>query len=345
MSFNGIVTESHDGVVDTAAEGGLIGPLALDKLLQHLRQVHGLQGKWIPKTSAAKGVGGQAKVLGVILLPLGIGGINGVLEATVVEGEVPLLLPVRLMRALHATISFLDNTFKIPEHNITIEMHELPSGHVTIPITNFENNRFEIPPKTLGCLPEEFHVQRFGEHHLLTSEAMGISQSSPPNSFSEKGLLANQAQCDGESSSKDEESRIQSRSVTDPTGGGFGCRAPPKESFEALASALQEVVGEWFPQLQPSPVLQEGSEPESLQDIYATLIQDAKVLSPLRGKSPPATSASSCIHPKARLKGGGNSDASYVTCQDCHMRWEIHVRASFLRKELKEEKKGGPLKL
>ena len=110
-------------------------------------------------------------------------------------------------------------------------------------------------------------------------------------------------------------------------------------------SGLQEVVGEWFPQLPPSHALLEGSEPETLQDVYATLIQGAKVLTPLRGKNPPMVAASSCIHPTARLKGGGNSSASYVTCQDCHTRWEIHARASFRKKELKEEKKGGPLKL
>ena len=134
----------------------------------------------------------------MILLPLGIGGINGVLEATVVEGEVPLLLPVRLMRALHASINFLDNTFKIPEHNINIEMHELPSGHVTILVTTFENNRFQMPPNTPGCLPEDFHVPRCGEHHLLTTEAMGTSQSFSPNSFSEKGSLARHQFCDGD---------------------------------------------------------------------------------------------------------------------------------------------------
>jgi hypothetical protein len=240
VSFNGIVTESHDGVVDTAAEGGLVGSHALDRLLQHLRQAHGLQGKWIPKTSAAKGVGGQAKVLGVILLPLGIGGINGVLEATVVEGEVPLLLPVRLMRALHASINFLDNTFKIPEHNINIEMHELPSGHVTIPVTTFENNRFQMPPNTPGCLPEDFHVPRCGEHHLLTTEAMGTSQSFSPNSFSEKGSLARHQFCDGESSSKNEESRIQSRSGARSEPGGPGVGSTTKESPEALEDASRQ---------------------------------------------------------------------------------------------------------
>ena len=51
-------------------------------------------------------------------------------------------------------------------------------------------------------------------------------------------------------------------------------------------SHLQQVVGDWFPHLQPSHVLLQEQKPEDLQDIYAILIQDAKPLSPLKGKSP-----------------------------------------------------------
>ena len=176
-TFCGIVTESHDGVVDTGEEGGLIGSHALDRLLQHLRQVHGLRlrGKWGPKTSAAKGVGGQAKV-------------NGILNYTVVDGEVPLLLSVRLMRTLKATISFLDHTFQIPEYDITIRMHELPSGHVTILVTQFENNQFQMPVNTPGCTPEDFRAPHVDGHHMLTT-AMETSQSDFPNSNPESCQL------------------------------------------------------------------------------------------------------------------------------------------------------------
>ena len=44
-------------------------------------------------------------VVGVILIPTGLGGINGVLEATVVEGDIPLLLPIRLLKVLQAIIN------------------------------------------------------------------------------------------------------------------------------------------------------------------------------------------------------------------------------------------------
>jgi hypothetical protein len=64
----------------------------------------GLQVAWTNKQARAHGVGGAAKVIGIAAIPLGIGGVSGILEATVVEGEVPLLLPVRMLKELGAII-------------------------------------------------------------------------------------------------------------------------------------------------------------------------------------------------------------------------------------------------
>ena len=100
QQFCGIVTNPVHGVVDSAAEGGLIGMQALDRLQQALHH-RGFRVKWTPKTCTAKGVGGAAEAVGVILIPIGIGGINGILEATVVRGDVPFLLPVSLLKSLN----------------------------------------------------------------------------------------------------------------------------------------------------------------------------------------------------------------------------------------------------
>ena len=72
VQFCGITTRSHQGIVDTAAEGGLIGSEALERLQVELQR-HGLRCKWTPKITSAKGVGGSAKVIGVVLIPVGIG--------------------------------------------------------------------------------------------------------------------------------------------------------------------------------------------------------------------------------------------------------------------------------
>ena len=59
-------------------------------------------------------------------------------------------------------------------------------------------------------------------------------------------------------------------------------------------------------------------------------------LKPLKSKSAPTVSASSCIHPKGQLRGGGNGTSSYVVCRACHSRWALEGRAADIRKQLHE---------
>ena len=101
--FVGLTTNPTYAVVDTAAQDGLIGNAALERLKGSLAD-HGLRVAWTSKQAKAHGIGGQAKVLGIVALPLGIAGSTGILEVTVVEGEVPQLLPIKLLRQLKAVI-------------------------------------------------------------------------------------------------------------------------------------------------------------------------------------------------------------------------------------------------
>lgn len=93
-SFHGLTTRSEHGVVDTAAQGGLIGRESLQRLEGALSR-HGLKVLRTEKEAQARGIGGKAHVCGVVEIPLGIAGINDLLECTVVEEEVPLLLSVK----------------------------------------------------------------------------------------------------------------------------------------------------------------------------------------------------------------------------------------------------------
>ena len=157
VSFCGITTGSEFGVVDTAAEGGLVGFPALQRLERRL-QDFGLCIKWIPKQSIAKGVGGRAEVVGVALIPMGIGGCNGLLEVTVVAGEVPLLLPVKLMKQLKAVIDFNQNKFVLTDEGIELPMQELASGHVVIDICHVHQDGFKVPEQAPFC-ENDFRLQ------------------------------------------------------------------------------------------------------------------------------------------------------------------------------------------
>lgn len=105
--------------------------------------------------------------------------------------------------------------------------------------------------------------------------------------------------------------------------------------------ALQEATAEWC--LPPQPGLDgvpNSEEAYTLEDVYYMVIQKSYVLPPLKSKEAPTTAASSCIHPKRSLKGGGNASASYVVCKECQTRWHNPLRAAKLKEILE---KGGYL--
>ena len=177
--------------MDTAAEGGLIGTRALDNLQCELGK-HGLKCHWTPKTSSAKGVGGQAVVCGVVLIPMGIGGINGVLEATVVEGDVLLLLPIRLLKALNIVIDIPNLEIMLGTHDVKISMRELPSGHLVIPVTNFSSGPFQCPSELGSGVDFVKHESNF----VAAMQAQSRFNSKPaPHGGESRSALT--AKCNG----------------------------------------------------------------------------------------------------------------------------------------------------
>eukprot|EP00435_Cladocopium_sp_Y103_P022720 s4252_g5.t1 len=142
--FYGLTTAPCLGVVDTAAQDGLIGSKALERLKEQLANC-GLQVKWTGKQAKAHGVGGQAKVLGIIAIPLGIAGSSGILEATVVEGEIPLLLPIKMLRQLRAVIDLEQSCLSFVGMRKSVPLTVLPSGHIAIEIFQFEEGGFRCP--------------------------------------------------------------------------------------------------------------------------------------------------------------------------------------------------------
>eukprot|EP00913_Durusdinium_trenchii_P035579 g33295.t1 len=119
ITFCGISTQPHHGVVDTAAEGGLVGTGPLKNIEVELAR-HALKVRWIPKKSQAKGVGGAATVEGTVLIPIGIAGVNGILECTVVQGD-----------ALESLIDLKRGTMTLQSHGRIVDLHQLPSGHMS----------------------------------------------------------------------------------------------------------------------------------------------------------------------------------------------------------------------
>ena len=234
-AFCGITTNAEHGVVDTAAEGGLIGSIALERLEQRLAQ-RGLRYKRLEKKSAAKGIGGNANVIAVVLLPVGIGGVNGLLETTVVEGDVPLLLPIKMMKCLRAVIDTDSLTFHMKAYDIKVAMHELASGHVTVDIMQFDNGEFKLPTGVPGCSEADFQLDSKSVMCTAANFAAMVAQSPPDlNSIAQKQTFADS---NGSAVGTCEEpGQNLGRSSSPGPAGPRGCRlgaTPLQESPEGL---------------------------------------------------------------------------------------------------------------
>ena len=142
--FVGLTASPNLAIVDTAAQDGLIGSFALERLKEQLAGF-GLKVAWTGRQAKAQGVGGQAKVLGVVAIPLGIAESSGILEATVVEGEVPLLLPIKMLKSLRAVIDVDGSCLFFRQLRRSVQLHTLPSGHVAIEIFEFGRDGFSFP--------------------------------------------------------------------------------------------------------------------------------------------------------------------------------------------------------
>eukprot|EP00439_Symbiodinium_sp_Y106_P075644 s391_g15.t1 len=116
-SFVGVVTSSTQGVVDTAAQDGLIGKPAMLRQVDALRE-RGLRVRWNGKRAQATGVGGRATVIGVIEAPMGIAGVNGLLEMTMLV---------------------------LKKYDAKASLYDLPSGHVAVDVMAFAPEGWSLP--------------------------------------------------------------------------------------------------------------------------------------------------------------------------------------------------------
>ena len=188
-SFVGVVTCPSQGVVDTAAQDGLIGKAALLRLMSNLRD-HGLKVNWNrTKKAQACGVGGKAQVIGVAEVPLGIAGVNGLMELTVVADEIPLLLPIKLLKQLKAVVDLDENTLELRTYGVKAPLVDLPSGHVSVGVTEFAPEGWKIPHDAVcsSLKHEQFTLASNGyvNHSMIALERV---EATTPSASSNHGV-------------------------------------------------------------------------------------------------------------------------------------------------------------
>ena len=104
----------------------------------------------------------MTKPIGVMYVPVGLAGCNGVIRFTVVEQDVLPLLPVGIMRTLQASLDLTDDGDKVIFRQFGGEssLRTLQSGHTVIRADQFDPDGWQLPGISELCQNNDQGVAR-----------------------------------------------------------------------------------------------------------------------------------------------------------------------------------------
>ena len=91
--------------------------------------------------------------IGVVYVPVGLAGCNGIIRFTVLEQDVPPLLPVGIVRTLQAGLDLTDDGDKgiFRQFGGESSLRTLQSGHTVIRADQFDPDGWQLPGITELC--------------------------------------------------------------------------------------------------------------------------------------------------------------------------------------------------
>ena len=152
-SWTFVTLDPGEVLWDTGVQEGLVGKQQLDKWCKLLAE-HGLQVEWSQEEpESASRIGGVTQPIGVVYVPVGLAGCNGIIRFTVVEQDVPPLLPVGIMRTLQASLDLTDDGDKVIFRQFGGEssLRTLQNGHTVIRADQFDPDGWQLPEITELC--------------------------------------------------------------------------------------------------------------------------------------------------------------------------------------------------
>ena len=137
-------TDFEVGIVDTAAQGCLVGRERLRQIEEALQR-QGLKIRWLDKKAQARGIGGEAEVVGVAEIFVGVAGINGLIEVTVVKDRAPLLMSIKLLKEVHAVVDLVNQRLELRRFGTRCPLTNLETGHIGVNVLNFAKGGWKYP--------------------------------------------------------------------------------------------------------------------------------------------------------------------------------------------------------
>ena len=142
--FVGLTVQANMAIVDTGAQCCVAGLQTMQRYWEEWRR----RGLMIQKEECHKkatGIGGSAKICGGIRMAAGLGGVNGILQITVVDADVPLLLPVTVLKQLGAVVDLPAGVISWTGPGTQSQFKELASGHLTVRCDEFASGGWQPP--------------------------------------------------------------------------------------------------------------------------------------------------------------------------------------------------------
>eukprot|EP00434_Breviolum_minutum_P013973 symbB.v1.2.012323.t1/scaffold846.1/size158211/9 len=228
--YAGVRCSGYEALVDTAAEDAVMGTHAYAAMCDELA-LHNLQPVLVNNQQRipCTGIGGAARIRGIVDIPTSVAGLLGVIRFTIIEDEgafaTPPLLPISYLEAVGSVLDLRTNTYETADGHTTT-MRRLPSGHRAINMLDFATTSWKLPPehrvrgrdpfKLLpGQVPPTLHpLQPRGSSHSFLG-GVGAGRGTGRGGFGSFGSGALSSSYGGPGQENDRDfSRSRSRSYT-----------------------------------------------------------------------------------------------------------------------------------
>ena len=135
----GSMGKTPSGFLALPDTGAVNASMGYDTLVEYDREVLKPRGLGVVAHEAPKscgGIGGEAQIVGAVLVPLAMGSAPGVAAVVVILGGTPFLIPVGLLKALGGNIDLVKNVIRFLSCDGEAPIEFTESGHPSIDVTD-----------------------------------------------------------------------------------------------------------------------------------------------------------------------------------------------------------------
>ena len=267
---------------------------------------------------------------------IGIAGVNGLIELTVVTDNVPMLLPIRMLKNLRPVVDLDADVLELKAFGVKAPMQQLPSGHMSVSVVEFAPEGWALPSDASRIAqPEQFTFLFQSMTELEQSQEI----RNLPSHTKHGERFTSRGEDDGASGAGGPTATSSSRECAKGQEGGPKVASSRRETFgpnaagprprasnarlllAAFGASVASGASGGAMSYYPPVVKRVGSHGQTVLE-YGEIIKFASYLGLRRSKEQPRAKVETCLHPLWELKGGDNQHSKEIYCDLCKACWE-----------------------